>query len=161
MFDPKPTSRSVPENYATGDMYGTTPEVTYPNVGTVVEATDANDDTLTYSLGGTNAGAFDIDQETGQISVKTATKLDREAKPTYMVTVTATDPGGLSDSVDVTIKVTEVDEAPEIIVGGLAITGLCQRELRRGQERRGGDVRFGRARLGLRKVDDAERSRRQ
>ena len=21
-FDPKPTSRSVPENYATGDMYG-------------------------------------------------------------------------------------------------------------------------------------------
>ena len=40
-----------------------------------------------------------------------------------MVTVTATDPGGLSDSVDVTIKVTDVDEAPEIIAGGLAISG--------------------------------------
>ena len=35
-----------------------------------------------------------------------------------MVTVTATDPGGLSDSVDVTIKVTNVDEGPEIERGG-------------------------------------------
>ena len=46
--------------------------------------------------------------------MKTATKLDKETKATYMVTVTATDPGGLSDSVDVTIKVTGVDEGPEI-----------------------------------------------
>ena len=46
--------------------------------------------------------------------MKTATKLDREAKATYMVTVTATDPGGLSDSVDVTIKLTDEDEGPEI-----------------------------------------------
>ena len=46
--------------------------------------------------------------------VKTATELDREAKATYMVTVTATDPGGLSDSVDVTIKLTDDDEGPEI-----------------------------------------------
>ena len=40
-----------------------------------------------------------------------------------MVTVTATDPGGLSASIDVTIKVTDVNEAPEILVGGLSISG--------------------------------------
>ena len=107
VFKPKPTSRSVKENYVSEDTG-------YPNVGAVVEATDANDDTLTYSLGGTDAGSFNITAATGQITVKTATKLNLEAKATYMVTVTATDPGDLSDSVDVTIKVTNVDEGPEI-----------------------------------------------
>ena len=41
-----------------------------------------------------------------------------------MVTVTATDLEGLNSSVDVTIEVTDVDEAPEIIVGGLVISGM-------------------------------------
>ena len=113
VFKPKPASRSVPENYATGESYGT-PEVTYPDVGAVVGATDPNDDTLTYSLGGADMGSFSIAQDTGQIKVKAATKLNLEAKATYRVTVTATDPGGLSDSVDVTIKLTDVDEGPEI-----------------------------------------------
>ena len=125
VFKPKPASRSVPENYATDDQYGGTggTDYTYPNVGAMVTATDPNGDTLTYSLGGTDAGSFTIHQGTGQISVKTATKLDLEAKATYMVTVTATDPGNLSDSVAVTIKLTDVDEGPVISVGGLAVTG--------------------------------------
>ena len=58
--------------------------------------------------------------------MKTGTKLNHEAKATYMVTVTATDPGGLSDSVDVTIKVTDEDEAPEITAGGLVISGMAR-----------------------------------
>ena len=42
--------------------------------------------------------------------------LDYEAtKNTYMVTVTASDQEGLNSSVDVTIEVTDVDEAPEIM----------------------------------------------
>ena len=122
VFDPKPTSRSVPENYATGNTYGD-PEVTYPDVGAVVTATDPNGDTLTYSLGGADAGSFDIGQDDGQIEVKPSTELNLEAKATYRVTVTASDPGGLSDSVDVTIKLTNVDEGPEIMVGGLGISG--------------------------------------
>ncbi len=120
VFDPKPTSRSVPENYAAGDTYGD-PQVSHPNVGAPVTATDPNGDTLTYSLGGTDAGSFSINQVTGQITVKTATKLDLEAKPTYMVTVTATDSGDLSDSVDVTIKLTDMDEAPVISEGSVAV----------------------------------------
>ena len=116
VFKPKPASRSVPENYATGISYGGATDNAYshPNVGAVVGATDPNGDIMTYSLGGADAGSFDIVQADGQIAVKTATKLDLEAKATYMVTVTATDPGGLSDSVNVTIKLTDEDEGPEI-----------------------------------------------
>ena len=52
--------------------------------------------------------------------------LDHETNPAYEVTVTARDPEGLSSSVDVTIMVTDVDEAPEITVGGLAISGMTR-----------------------------------
>ena len=47
----------------------------------------------------------------------TGTKLDYEARTTYMVTVTAADPDGEMASVDVTIKVTDVNEAPMISTG--------------------------------------------
>ena len=40
----------------------------------------------------------------------TKAALDYETKATYSVTVTASDSGGLSDSIDVTITVTDVDE---------------------------------------------------
>ena len=103
------------------------------NVGLPVQAMEADEgQILTYSLSGTDAGPFSITQdapattgtdEGGQIMVRAGTKLDRETKSTYMVTVTATDPGGLSASIDVTITVTDEDEAPEILVGGLSISG--------------------------------------
>ena len=86
-----------------------------------VMATDPNEgDNLTYTLGGTDMASFSIVAGTGQL--RTKAKLDHEAKNTYMVTVTATDPNGLSDSIDVTIMVVDKDEAPEIMVGGLAIS---------------------------------------
>ena len=81
-------------------------------------------DTLTYTLGGTDAASFDILPGTGQLQRKAA--LDFEAKPTYTVEVTATDPSGLSATVTVTIEVDDVDEAPEIMVGGLAISGTTR-----------------------------------
>ena len=90
------------------------------NIGSPVMAEDPNGDTLTYTLGGPDMASFGIGRGTGQLMTKA--KLNREAKDTYMVTVTATDPHRLSDSVDVTIKVTDVDEAPEIMVGGLAMS---------------------------------------
>ena len=43
-----------------------------------------------------------------------------------MVTVTATDSFGLSDSVDVIITVTDVNEGPTITLGGLAISGVAR-----------------------------------
>ena len=125
--------RDVPENYATGDQYGGTggTDFTYPNIGDPVVATDnqfdtvtsatPSADTLTYTLGGHDAASFNIVRTTGQLHVKA--DLDHEDKDTYMVTVTATDPSGLSATVNVTINVTDVDEAPTIMLGGLAISG--------------------------------------
>ena len=63
------------------------------NVGAPVTATDADqEDTLTYKLSGTDAPSFSIVPASGQIQTKAA--LDYEAKSTYTVTVTATDPFG-------------------------------------------------------------------
>ena len=81
-------------------------------IGTEVMATDPNEDTLTYTLGGTDAASFSIVRNSGLLQTKAA--LDREEKDTYMVTVTATDPSGLSTTINVTIKVTNVDEGPEV-----------------------------------------------
>ena len=71
-------------------------------------------DTLTYTLGGSDARSFDIGSTDGQITVKTGTKLDYESKKVYKVTVTATDPSQAAATIAITINVTDVDEAPVI-----------------------------------------------
>ena len=93
--------RMVAENTVAGEA-----------IGAVVMATDPNGDNLTYTLGGTDAASFSIVGNTGQLQTKAA--LNKEEKDTYMVTVTATDPSGLSATVNVTIKITNVDEDPEV-----------------------------------------------
>ena len=95
--------RSVVENTAAGE-----------NVGAPVTAMDADNDTLTYSLGGTDMASFDIDPSTGQIMVGAGTMLDYETKASYMVTVTATDPDSASDMITVTITVTNEEEMGEV-----------------------------------------------
>ena len=109
-----------------------TATVAIRNVGAVVTATDSitaerrsdnTDEILTYTLGGSDADSFTINRSTAQISTKADVPLDTETKDTYTVTVTATDPSGLTATITVTITVTGVDEAPEITVGGLAISG--------------------------------------
>ena len=96
--------------------------------GGLVTATDPNaDDELTYTLGGPDASSFEVgsvDAAEGQITVGTGTKLDFETKQTYMVTVIATDSFGESATIDVTITVTDVNEGPVIMLGGLAVSGL-------------------------------------
>ena len=91
------TSRTVAENMVAGE-----------DIGNPVAANDANGDALTYALSGTDAASFDIDPDTGQLMTLAA--LDYETKATYSVTVAASDSGGLSDSIDVTITVTNVEE---------------------------------------------------
>ena len=82
-------------------------------------ATDDNDDTLTYTLEGTDAASFGIAGSTGQLSTSAA--LNYEAKSTYSVVVRASDPAGLSDTINVTINVTDVvevvPEVPAIVQG--------------------------------------------
>ena len=94
-------------------------------MGNPVAATDPNGDNLTYTLSGADAGSFEIMAASGQIMVGDMTDLDREDKNTYMVTVTATDSYGASATSMVTIHVTNVDEPPVIMEGGLAISGAA------------------------------------
>ena len=95
-------TRTVPEN---------SPVDT--NVGAPVTATDSNSDTLSYSLvDSTDAESFSISQLSGQLQTKAV--LDREAKASYTVTVTATDPSDESDTIAVTIAVTDQDEGPSV-----------------------------------------------
>ena len=93
--------RSVDENTAQDTNTGRL-------VGTAVTADDADNDQLTYSLSGSHAASFDIDPVTGQIETKT--QLNYEARSTHSVTVTATDPSNASDSIEVTISVTNLEE---------------------------------------------------
>ena len=96
-FPSATATRSIAENTAANT-----------NIGDPVAATDPNGDTLTYSLEGTDAASFGIDGSTGQLSTSAA--LDFETKTPYTVVVKATDPDGLSDTIDVTINVTDVDD---------------------------------------------------
>ena len=99
-FAAQTATRDVAEDTAAG-----------ANIGDPVEATDANnDDVLTYSLSGTDAGSFDIVTTSGQLQTKGA--LDYESKNRYTVTVTAADPSVESASIEVTISVIDVEEPP-------------------------------------------------
>ena len=95
------------------------------NIVGLVGATDPNEDSLAYTLGGTDKDSFSINVTDGQLMTKA--KLDYEGKKSYTVTVTADDSRGEANStatITVTIMVTDVDEAPMIMVGGLAISGM-------------------------------------
>ena len=81
------------------------------NIGSPVRATDADNDNLTYTLEGTDAGSFAIDESSGQLKTKSA--LDHEEKDSYTVTVKASDGNDGVDTIDVTITVSDVNEPPD------------------------------------------------
>ena len=101
-------TRGVVENTAAGE-----------NIGDPVAATDADDDTLTYSLDAAGAEFFDIDASSGQLRTKAG--LDFEDEPRYTVTVSVhdgKDDNGdadevTDDTITVTILVADMNEAPE------------------------------------------------
>ena len=97
------TSRRVPENTEAG-----------VGIGSPVSAMDEDDDLLIYTLSGTDAAFFSISRNIGQLVTKTS--LNFEARNRYSVVVTATDPSGASDSIQVTINVTNVHD-PVTITG--------------------------------------------
>ena len=98
------TARSIAENTAAGI-----------HIGTAITATDADNETLTYTLGGTDAATFEIDATTGQLKTKAA--LDYETKTIYTVTVTVSDGNGGSDSITVAISVIDVNDTIIVPVG--------------------------------------------
>ena len=81
------------------------------NLGYPITAIDPEGGDVTYSLAGTDAALFDVDDSGGQ--VKTKGSLNYEAASTYTVAFTASDPQNNSSSIDLTITVKDVNtEAP-------------------------------------------------
>ena len=98
-FSSSSTTRTIEENTRAGQ-----------DIGIPVTATDT--DSLTYTLSGTDALSFSITSSTGQLKTKAA--LDYETKRSYSsVVVTARDPGGLTDTITVTINVTDDVNEPD------------------------------------------------
>ena len=103
------TTRSIPENTPAGR-----------NIGEAVSATDADsDDTLVYTLSGTDAASFDIVRATGQLKTKAA--LDYETKNSYSVIVKVSD-GTLTNTIRVTITIIDVDEGSAPVFAGSRTT---------------------------------------
>ena len=86
----------------------------------MVEASDPNGDTLTYTIvSGNDAEAFSLDSESGELTVSTSSALDFETTLTYSLGVEVSD-GALSDVAIFTINLTDVDEEEEEEILSLA-----------------------------------------
>ena len=107
VFASATAERSVAESAGDGDA-----------VGAPVAATDIEDDTLSYSLLGAGAFAFEIDPDSGQITVASGVTFDASTQQTYEVTVETDDGNGGRASIDVTITVTSRPVQPPIIFVG-------------------------------------------
>ena len=108
-------TRSLPENTAAGQ-----------NVGAAVSATDQDGNTLIYTLTGDDAGSFDIDDETGQLTTKSGVSYDYEAKASYAVTVEVIEDitDNFSDTIAVTINLTDANDAPTFSEGDTTTRSL-------------------------------------
>ena len=82
------------------------------SIGTPVSAFDDDDELLVYTLDGADAAFFSMSRNDGQL--KTKADLNFEARSSYGVVVTATDPSGAADSIQVTINVTDVNDPVHI-----------------------------------------------
>jgi hypothetical protein len=86
----------------------------------MVEASDPNGDTLTYTIvSGNDAEAFSLDSESGELTVSTSSALDFETTLTYSLGIEVSD-GALSDVAIFTINLTDVDEEEEEEILSLA-----------------------------------------
>ena len=114
--DADPLTLRVDENSAAGAVVGQ------------AAAADPDDDSLTHSVSGADAAGFNqvfsMNASTGEITVKSGASPNYEVKRSYSITVSVTDgedasgnaesPALTDDSVSVTIRVNNIDEAGTI-----------------------------------------------
>ena len=93
------TTRAVAANARPGDA-----------VGEPVSATHPDELVIAYTLSGTDAASFAVDEETGQIRVKEG--VDLTIGRTYTINLTATDSAGFGAIIIVMIEVTEASFSP-------------------------------------------------
>ena len=112
--------------FSTGTVTRSVRENTPANmsISSPVRATDRDGDTIKYSLGGTHAEFFDINEATAQLLTKSPLNYEGAcgdnnndavadaSECTYSVTVTAEDENGTTATKDVTIEVQDIGEPP-------------------------------------------------
>lgn len=97
-----PTSLSVAENSANGTVLGTISAYD-PDTGEV----------LTYSVtGGTGLGIFSYNAANGQVTLTNTAVVNYEATTSYTLNLQVVDSGSLTDTMTLTINITDVNEAP-------------------------------------------------
>jgi hypothetical protein len=102
-----PTITSATYNIAENSVNGTV-------LGTV-EATDPDGDALTYMIvNGNDAEAFNLNSNSGELTVSTSSLLDFETTPTFNLGIEVSD-GALSDLAIFTINLTDVEEEEETL----------------------------------------------
>ncbi|CAN0605882.1 unnamed protein product, partial [Ectocarpus sp. 12 AP-2014] len=82
------------------------------SVGITASATDADgsNNTVTYSLSDDAGGIFEIDANTGEVSILDASGIDYENATSHTIEVTATSADGSTSTQNYTIDVSDVDE---------------------------------------------------
>ncbi|PYF83297.1 VCBS repeat-containing protein/autotransporter-associated beta strand protein [Marinomonas alcarazii] len=105
------------------------PVITSGSTGNVIEnattstviytatATDADNDSLAYSLSGTDAALLNINASTGAVTLKNSADYETKSSYSFNVIVTDNGTGSLTDTQAVTVSVTDVNEAPVITSG--------------------------------------------
>ena len=121
-FPNNTAQRSLNENTAVGE-----------NVSAAVATTDANNDSLFYSLSGTDAASFDIEESTGQVKTGTGITYNFESsKKSYTLVVEVSDRKDtdgnadtvIDDTITVTITLVNVKEEGVVTLAGEAAVGL-------------------------------------
>jgi protocadherin Fat 4 len=99
--DTDSAANSIAEDVSNGD-----------SVGITASATDADgsNNTVTYSLSDDAGGIFEIDANTGEVSILDASGIDYENATSHTIEVTATSADGSTSTQSYTINVTDVDE---------------------------------------------------
>jgi hypothetical protein len=107
-----PTPPPPPANRAPVFTSGATATVAENSATTTTvydaNVTDADNDTVTFSLTGADAGAFNINAQTGVVTFKESP--DFEVDPSYTFNVVANDGKGGTTTQAVTVTVTDVDD---------------------------------------------------
>jgi len=104
------TSYSVNENTASGTLVGT------------LEATDSDQDQLTYALqNGNKDNAFSLDPQSGELTVRNSAALDYERNAQFSLTVTVTDNAPEPNTTEATIVVELIDQPEGKVVRNIQI----------------------------------------
>ncbi len=104
-------------NNATLTVLENSPNTT--SIGTVVGSDPDAGDTLSYSITASDpSAAFAINSSSGQITVSNSSLLNFETTPTFTLTVQVEDSGALTDTAEITINLTNDNDAPVLAAAG-------------------------------------------